>query len=240
MKKITNSKDLNQIYSTVNSHIDKYIEDFGVTSIEIYNYIKKNMSRFLEKFNLKDTEFIEQIVKDVIEHRKNMEKDKIIKFEKFNQKIFESLISISSSDIEHEKVLADFYNSSIGHIQVIEPKYHLYEVKDFDTTIRSIIYSKDEIKILKDKIIQKIIFEIVEMSFIVDKIEEQSLEKPLEFNMKSIVSESTLKDNINTKLDNEYLLSLITNLIPNSLLEIGYSSTVDFKGQYKEYYIWEI
>ena len=78
MKKIANSSELSRYYSDVNRYIDEYISSYRVSPTEIFRYINKNMSRFLEKFGIKDVENIDKIVRDVIEHRRNMEKDKVI------------------------------------------------------------------------------------------------------------------------------------------------------------------
>ena len=240
MKKISNSSELNQYYGKINNYIDEYISSHRVSPTEIYKYINKNMNRFLEKFGLNDIEYIEQIVKDVVEHRKNMERDKIFKFEQFISKINESLITLTPSTVLHEKILADYYNTSLGHIELMDPNLHLYEIRDFDKIIKSIIFSSEEIELLKTKIQQKISSEISDMSVELNSLDGQILDQSLNFNLKSILSEELLSENINSKLNSVVLINFITKLIPNSMMRLGEFPSVKFKEIYKGHYIWEV
>jgi hypothetical protein len=87
MRKINDTKELNEIYSQINKFIQQYIESHNILPSEIYKYVKKNMNRFLERNNLKDIEKIDQIVEDVIKHRFGMERDRVIPFSKYSQKL---------------------------------------------------------------------------------------------------------------------------------------------------------
>ncbi len=240
MRKITNSSELNQYYGKINKHIDEYIKSYNVTPSEIYRYINKNMSRFLENIGISDIENIQIVVKDVVEHRKNMERDKIFKFEQFSNGLNESLISLTPSGIDHEKVLSDYYNTSLGHINILEPDLHLYEIRDFDNIKKSIIFSIEEIGLLKNKIQQKISDEIMEKEVELNSLYGQILDTKMDFLLKSIVSPDLLKENINSKLDDGLLIKMITTLIPNSMLDVGNASNVKMKEIYKGYYIWEV
>jgi hypothetical protein len=84
MRKINDTKELNEIYSQINKFIQQYIESHNILPSEIYKYVKKNMNRFLERNNLKDIEKIDQIVEDVIKHRFGMERDQVIPFSKYH------------------------------------------------------------------------------------------------------------------------------------------------------------
>ena len=240
MKKISNSKELNEYYGKINTFIDDYIKSFRVTPTEVFRYISKNMKRFLEKYKIDDIQNIDRIVKDVIEHRKNMERDKVFKFEQFSVRLDESLLSLSPASVEHEKMLADYYNTSLGHIEPIDSEMHLYEIKDFDTTIRSIIFSSDEIIQLKEKIKEKITTELCEMSVTLGSIEDQTLPRPMDFKLGAILSKEMLKSNLESKLDNDTLLGLITTLIPNSIVTTNSVSLVKFKELFNGFYIWEV
>lgn len=239
MKKITNSSELSKYYSEVNKFIDEYIKLYKVTPSEIYRYINKNLSRFLNKFNLTDIENIERIVKDVIEHRKNMERDKIFKFEQFNTQLNESIIEVGSVTIEHEKILADYFNTSLGHIDVIDPNLHLFEIKDFDQSVKSIVFSNEEVKSISDKLIDRITDELSSMEISLNSIDGQSLINPFDFLLGSIVSESQLKSNIQSKLNGDKLIEVITTFIP-SIVNVEYSAVCRFQGIFNGFYIWTL
>lgn len=239
MKKISNSSELSKYYSEVNRCIDEYISLHRVTPSEIYRYITKNLSRFIEKFGFKDVDGIERIIKDVIEHKKNMEKDKVFKFEQFSSKLNESILDIGSVGIDHEKTLADYYNTSLGHIEPIDPAVHLYEIKDFDKTTKSIIFSADEIDSIKSRLSQKMIEELSKKEIILDSIDGNYLPTQITFLVGSIISLEELENNIKTKLDSETLIKVVTSLIPNRLVG-SESSTCKFNGVFNGYYIWTV
>jgi hypothetical protein len=153
MKKITDREELTQYYGKINQYIDEYIKSHKVTPTEIYRYISKNMNRFLEKYQIGDIENIDRIVKDVLEHRKNMERDKVYKFEQFNVDLNESYISVEPSSIEHEKILADYFNTSVGHVNTLDKKNHLFEVKSFDEYFKVICFSENEISKIKSEVL---------------------------------------------------------------------------------------
>jgi hypothetical protein len=239
MKKIANSSELSRYYSDVNRYIDEYISSYRVSPTEIFRYINKNMSRFLEKFGIKDVENIDKIVRDVIEHRRNMEKDKVFKFEQFNLKLNESLIDIGDSTIEHEKVLADYFNTSIGHIEVIDPKIHLFEIKDFETIIRTIIFSSEELETLKSKIINMFISEVSNKEVNINSIGGNLLQDSFTFLLTNIVSQEKLTSNVESKLTEDVFLNLLSKMIPNYIT--GHESTIcEYKGNIGGYYLWTV
>lgn len=239
MKKISNSEELNQYYGKINKYIDDYIKSYKVSPNEIYRYINKNMKRFLEKFKIDDIENINIIVKDVIEHRRNMEKDKVFKFEQFSTNLNESLIYLAPSTIEHEKILADLYNTSLGHVDVLDSNLHLYEIKDFDTPIRSIIFSSNEVNELKVKVKEQILLDLCEISVSLDTLDGNLLNKPFSFLLGAILSKELVKSNLESKLNEQILIDVITNSIPNSVLDFQMNS-IRFREIFKGFYIWEV
>lgn len=240
MKSISSTEELNKYYGKVNELIDKYIKVHKVSPIEIYNYINKNLNRFKSKSSkllgedLNEIHNIDKIIKDVIEHRRNMERDRIFKFEKF---INESIISIEPTTIEHEKILADYYNSSLGHIKIIDPNLHLYKVEDFGRSIECMIFSIEDISKIKKKLISQIQNELLPKQIILNELDGQFLKNPINFLMESIISKDQLEENISNKLDEEKLIELISTLIPKTLPH-SYSN-LSYKGRFASFYIWE-
>ena len=118
-------------------------------------------SNFLEKKGLRDINRIDRVVSDVIEHRVELYKDGVITFENF--KLLESeefkvldlkqclYKGIEKATINHEKILADFFDLSLSQIDPISPDKHTFWVHDVDTPV--IIYNNDELSIVKENII---------------------------------------------------------------------------------------
>ena len=240
MKKISNSDELNHYYGKVNKFIDDYIKIYKVSPIEIYRYINKNMNKFLEKYGIKEIENIDKVVKDVIEHRRNMEKDRVFKFEQFSVLLTESLLYLNPATVDHEKILADYYNTSLGHITVVDSELHLYEVKDFNKVTKSIIFSSNEFSEIKEKIKLKILEELNEVRVDLNSIDDQVLNKSFSFLLGSIMSKELLLSNLDTKLNNETLIDLVTTLLPNSLVGKSTFFEVKFKENFKDFFIWEM
>jgi hypothetical protein len=149
MKKITNREELNQYYKRVNELVDEYITGHNIRPSEVYHYFQRNLQSFLERTGLSDVDGIKKVVNDVLEHRRHMELDKVMKFESFNR-LNESVLSIGNATVEHEKVLADYYNTSIGHIDLVDGDIHLYKINDFGKKVLSIIFSDSELQKVKE------------------------------------------------------------------------------------------
>lgn len=240
MKKITDTKELNEIYGQINKFIQQYVESHNILPSEIYRYVKNNMNSFLNKNNLKDIDRIDQIVEDVIRHRLGMEKDQVIPFSKYSKKLNESILPNSLGSVEHEKVLADYYNSSLGHISSIDGEMHLYQIDDFGSSKKVIIFSDEEIQTISENIINKIYLELQKVSIQVDSIDGQTMNLSLNFLLEPLISEIQVKENIKTKLDKDTLIKLIGNLVPTSLIGQEMLGIVSFKEFFKGYYIWEV
>jgi len=161
---INNSEDLNKYYNIVNQYVDEYIDKWKIKPTNLKNYLLGNKSRlvnFLEKKGLKDINRIDRVVSDVIEHRVELYKDGVITFENF--KLLESeefkvldlkqclYKGIEKATINHEKILADFFDLSLSQIDPISPDKHTFWVHDVDTPV--IIYNNDELSIVKENII---------------------------------------------------------------------------------------
>ena len=240
MRKINDTKELNEIYSQINKLIQQYIESHNILPSEIYKYVKKNMNRFLERNNLKDIEKIDQIVEDVIKHRFGMERDQVIPFSKYSQKLNESILLTGLGSVEHEKILADYYNSSLGHISPIDYEMHLYQIDDFGDSKKVIVFSDEEVQKISENIINKIYQELKKVNVTIDSLEGQTMNISLDFLLDPMITESIVKENIKSKLDKEKLLELIGNLIPTSFIGQEMIGLVSFKEYFKGFYIWEI
>jgi hypothetical protein len=169
-----------------------------------------------------------------------MEMDKVFNFGDFSVKLNESIISILPSSVEHEKVLADFYNTSLGHIEVLDKGSHLFELEDFGEQKRVIIFSTEEVEMLKDKFKKKILEEFSNKTVSISSLNGISLETPIEVNLGGVISESNLSELIDSKLDKDMVLNLIGKFIPESLFSFSLLGGAQFRDLFKGFYIWEL
>jgi hypothetical protein len=240
MRKINDTKELNEIYSQINTFIQQYIESHNILPSEIYKYVKKNMNRFLEKNNLKDIEKIDQIVEDVIKHRFGMERDQVMPFSKFSKKLNESLLQTSANSVEQEKILADYYNTSLGHVHTIDPNEHLYEIEDFGESKKVIIYSEEQMSNISENITEKIFQELKMKSIALDSLDGIAINMGFDFLLEPLIDESKYKENIKTKMNKEVLIRLISSLISTMSTKSSMVGIPTFTESFKGHYIWEL
>ena len=200
MESIKTTQDLNNLYSKVNKFINEYIDDNEISPSEVNKYIKKNMSRFLKKYKISDIEHIETVVKDVVDHRKHMEIDmkktkktnEVLSFSNFSYKINESIFNIPNGTTDHEKVLADYFETSVGFVIPLQDDLHLYEIKDsVGNFTRAAIYSSQEFEIIKKNIVEKINEQIKNTSITLNSLGQLKLGTEIQFNIGKIYQDST-------------------------------------------------
>lgn len=230
MKDNKTSIEVSLYYDKINELVDKYILDWNVKPSKLYTYMKpgnKRFDTFVEKSGLSDFKFIKKVITDVLDDRLAMEQDGLLVFE--NSLIKESILSaIEPSSIEHEKVLADLYNTSLGHVNVTDLDKHLYNVNDFGDVLDVIIYSDEEIEKIKGNIQEDFISKISDKSLSIDSV-------GVVFKLSDIIASDKLVAEFNDKLDYEKLMEYILKFFRSDLesKELKYKT-------YKKYHIWEV
>jgi hypothetical protein len=160
-KKITNTEEANFYYKKINDLIHNYINEWNIKPSALKKFFSlTKRDKFLKKHDLNEVIGINQVFSDVLEDIESMEVDGVLTFEKFLIK--ENLLSIGKSDISHEKVIGDYYNIGLGHINPIDDDIHLYELTEFGKKINIFIYSKEEINKIKDVLRDNYLKEIKE------------------------------------------------------------------------------
>lgn len=230
MKDKKTSIEIGIYYDKINELVDKYINDWNVKPSKLQNYLRvgnKRFEQFISKSGLSDFKFINKVVTDVLEDRLAMENDGMLTYESYLIK--EGILSdIDSSSIEHEKVLADLYNTSLGHINILDAKRHLYEVNDFGTTIKVIIYSNVEIDKIKYNIKEDFSTKIANKKLTIDSV-------GVVFKLSDILASDKLAKEFEEKLDYENLMEYILKLLKSDLSD----SELKYK-EFKGFHIWEI
>ena len=192
---INNREDVNRYYQIINGLLDEYTEQHKIRPSNLKRYLQpgsERFSRFLEKNKMKDIKRADVILKDILDDREAMEKDGVITFESF--KVFESsefkihsmkeclYKGIEKSTQKMEKVLADYFDTNLGHIDSVDSDKHIFKISDWEKQdCNVIIYSLEEINVIKYNMfdhlydeISKSKFEIVtdisiELSRLIDK-----------------------------------------------------------------------
>lgn len=241
MKRISNTEEANFYYKKVNELVDKYIKEHKIRPSELNRYLSKNMKSFLENSGISDVEGINRIVMDVLDHRNHMELDGVLTFEGFKN-LNENVASIGNATLEHEKKLADFYNTSIGHVELVDDGMHLYKVSDFDEKIVSIIFSEKELDTVYENIMDKLLEENKKRALSISEVDNISLDQSVRIWLGDIISEDKFKQVLKEKLNKDFLLSVIKKSVQSKQdLPLNFANDrLKFKGESGGYYIWEV
>ena len=193
-----NSEELNRYYKLVNEYIDEYVEKWKINPKRLDKYFKNNtrLISFLERNGLDGINRIEKVINDVIGDRKSMAEDGVLTFEGFSvlesdsyrvQKIQECLYrGIDKATVEHEKIIADHYDTSLGHVDIKNSEKHHFSVNGNKYDTKVVIYTKDELEKVKSNLIDysytKLVNETMEVMDIGIKIEVKDFIDEEKFN----------------------------------------------------------
>lgn len=197
-----NSEEVNKYYTIINELVDNYLNEWKIKPSNLKTYLKpgsKKFHSFLSKNNLKDVEKADVVLKDILNDREAIEKDGVLTYEKFTIKTDYkfSIIErgIENSTVEHEKKLADYYDTSIGHVDIIDSKKHLFKVESIGDDKECYIWLSDEIEIIKANILDNCLKTIGKESIGINNIN---------MNMQEILNidnvEKILKEKINKNI----------------------------------------
>jgi hypothetical protein len=170
-----------------------------------------------------------------------MELDKVMKFEKFS-KVNEGVISIGNANVNHEKVLADYYNTSLGHIDLVDPEIHLYKIDDFGKKVVSIIFSDKELEEIKVKTLDHLVLEAENKVLSIDEVGGIEMGFGFRFWLSDIFDEEKFRKSCEEKITNENILIIIKSIIQKSQdLPKNFSDDkLSYKDDFKGYHIWEV
>ena len=230
MKKISNREEANKYYKLVNNAINDFMGETKARPSEVHKYLTKNGVKFLKKLELSDVEGIDSVLNDVLLHRRHMEDDKVITFESFS-KLNESSINVGSPSVEHEKILADVFNTSLGHIDVLDPQLHLFKISDFGKDVYAVIFNESEIGKIKEDLIIKIKDEVTSKVMSVSDVGGVDI-SPIKFWLSDILDEKKLSESINSKISSDLVFDFIKSSFSN---EVSLSYNLGQLNSFKEY-----
>lgn len=234
IRKITNTQEANTYYKVVNELVDKLIKNHKIRPTELRSYFSKNLNSFLENSGLSGVEGIVKVVNDVLDHRYHAELDGVLTFENFGKSghLFESTLS-------YEKVLADYFRTSIGHVSLLDEEIHLFKVKDFGERKYCVIMNSDDLSEIENSMINSFVQDTMQRGFTISEWNESSI-SPIKLWLSEIVSDEKLKQILKIKINKDWVLENLSSHIMKKVdLPSGYSNVV-FKGSHNSHFIWEI
>lgn len=215
---INSREELNNYYDIVNELVDEYVDKWKIKPSRLKRFLKpgtKRFKNFLSRNGLLEIKGIDTILKDVIEDRTSMEKDGVLKFESY--KMFESdefkIVSLSQclykgidkADLKMEKVLADHFDTNLSDISVLDSEKHIFNVNSWGGDKEVIIYSKDEVDLIKDNIFDHLYDQLSEKN--VDLVNDISI------GLNDLISEDKFKEKLESIFNKEFTIKTISGLI---------------------------
>ena len=239
MKRITNKQEADSYYQIINKHIDDYIENWNINPKNLKKYFSKKdkVKNFLNRVGLNDVEKVENILRDIIEDREAMVKDKVLKFENY---IVSESLDFSELNEEYEKVLADLFHTSLSHIEVSNEKTHRYKVDDIGESNQVSIFSSKDIEEFKNQLKNLLIEEADKSDIDLYQVPIESgrdLKTKLSLSLSDVIDKEKLKEKLENLLDEKKVLNILTLWLNDyALLKSG--KKFEFHKKYHDYFIW--
>ena len=231
---ISNREDVNKYYQILNELVDEYTEKNKIRPSNLKRYLQpgsERFSRFLEKNKMKDIKRADVILKDILDDREAMEKDGVITFESF--KIFESsefkihsmkeclYKGIEKSTQKMEKVLADYFDTNLGHTDSVDSDKHIFKISDWEKQdCNVIIYSKEEVDVIKYNMFDHLYDEISKSKF--EIVTDISIE------LSRLIDKDIFESKLSNIFTEEKLIKTITDCLGD----------YKFEKESNDYFIW--
>ena len=183
------NSELNKNYSIVSNKIDTYLKKWNVSINRLEKFLsnKDNMDKFLSNNDLLSIDRVEKIIKDVMLNRKV---DGIIKFESF-----------SNVDENKSKILSDYFNISISHVDCINEATSKFKIDDFGDKKYCYVYSSDDIDVNLRVIIDEMIENLISKKL--------SLKNGISIELDKVLDVVRLDEHLSNKIDNNYVINYL-------------------------------
>ena len=223
---ITNSEEANKYYQVINQFIDEYTEKHKIKPSSLGKYLKNNakLAKFMERKGLKDIKNVDRVIKDVIDDRISMEKDLVRTFESF--KFLESdeykilnmrqclYKGIDKSNINHEKSLADHFDVSLSHVDIVNSDKHIFKIDSINGDLECVIYTKEELEIIKENMKEYCLEQVFNKS-----IKLEGIGIKLDVNIKEFIDKDKFTNHIDNVLSMIHVVEIIRVLLSCDSME---------------------
>lgn len=220
---IKTREDANEYYRRVNELVDEYISRIEKTGgrirpSELREIMRPNgdhSRKFIRWAKLEEVDGIDIILNDVVMDRYYMEKDGILTFESFNFLESEDFKiasmaqclkkGIGPANIEMEKKIADHFNTNLGEIDVVDPDRHIFSVNSWHGEEKVVVYSKDEVSIIKGNI----------MNYLYDELcsKKIDLTQTVSIELSDLINKDSFKYKVTKMLTDDLTIRLITDCL---------------------------
>lgn len=213
---VNDRESANKYFQVVNDLINNYINKHKIKPTNLKRYLKKGSdryNRFLERNNLHEIKNIDVVIRNVIEDRCHMEKDNVMTFESFindkpflpkdlNQCVY---INIQKATEQMERVIADYFDTNLGSVDIIDTNKHLFTVDGWEEPKNIIIYTIDEMDIIKDN--------ILDFYYFLTTAERLEITQNLNIDLVDVVIQDVFKEKLGNAISESNLIDIIKNIL---------------------------
>jgi len=229
---INNREDLNKYYDIINELVDDYIDKWKIRPSRLKKYLKpgtKRFQNFLNRNKLSEVNGSDRILRDIIEDRTSMEKDGILTFESY--KLFESdnfeiksleeclYKGVEKADLKMEKVLADYFDTNLSGISIDNSEKHIFKVDTWSSEKKVVIYSKEEIDLIKENIFEHLYKELSNRN--VDLVDGISI------GLNDLIGEDKFENKLESIFTKDFTVKIISKLL-----------NYKFESEKSDHFIW--
>ena len=240
-----NTNIYNKYYEIINSKIEEYIKDHKVTPKKLKKYFNsERIDNLIKKLELSEVKGIKTVVNDIIDDWTHIQSDGVLKFESFILNEDMGVIAINKSGQSYERVLADLYRTSVGHIEPISEEEHKYKVNDLGEEINVVIFSEQDLIKFKKDIIPVLTKVSVDSQVDIHKVDlglksGKEVKTAISFNIQEIVDDKKLQAYFQSTLNKEKTINIVGSFI-NDIDILKRNKIYKYKTEYSKHYIWEL
>lgn len=216
------SDKLTDYYIKVKSYVGDYISTWNVRPSRLKKYLNRNrLSDFLENQSLNDVKLIDRVLDDVLSSYIALENDSILTFENYNfVDDNDDLLSVlffgmSDSSVDHEKLLADIFDTSLSRIDSIDSTKHLFRVDGLVSDADVMIFDENDIEVLKENVAE----------FVQNKLRKESVSVgisegiSLDFAVGDFIDLYDMNSHIWSQVDYNFLVQLLESVFDCEVTE---------------------
>lgn len=216
---IKTREDANKYYHLVNELVDDYVDKWKIRPSNLKKYLKPGsdrLNKFINRNNLSEISGIKKVISDVIDDRVSMEKDGVITFENF--KYFESsefkidslrqtlYKGIEKSDINMEKVIADYFDTNLGDIDIVDSDKHLFKINTWGGDNKSVVvYSEEDLEIIKNNILEHLYSELIK--------KEVDITDNIKISLSKLIDKDKFSQEFSIIFNDEKIIEIISDLL---------------------------
>lgn len=234
---INNREDANKYYQIINELVDEYIDKWKIRPAKLKRYLtpgSKRFNKFLERNKLSEVKGAATILQDIIDDRESMESDGVLTFENYMflesaEFKIESLKQclykgIDKADIKMEKIIADFHDTNLGDIDVVDSDKHLFKLSGYGfQSTKVIIYSKEDVDLIVKNMIEHLYDDL--------STKKVELTDSIEIELSDLIKKESFEDKMDSIFTDEFTIKIITDCIGDD-----WSFDKEFEG----YFLWSL